>query len=255
MMKQGMLSLILPVRDGAQHLATAVTEALAVLSRHAASYELIIIDDGSRDSTGTVADRLAARHAPVLVTHQPQPIGFGRALRDGWRLAQGAQIIAADLGGLGSLADLGRMLALSESYPVVLGTRLGRRAAALSRIASAAASLELHDPAHRFALLGSQLADTLSLEDLGGLAHVQLFLRARALGLPTLQLELRNLAGRSAGYGSPTAHDLLQLSLNARPGAPSWPTQAVIGAGIAAAAGGAWLLRRSAGEHESNPKP
>lgn len=253
-MKQAMLSLILPVRDAAQQLAAAVAEALAVLPRHAARYELIIVDDGSRDGTGVLADRLAARHDPVLVTHRPEAIGFGRALREGWLLAQGEQIIATDLGGLGSLADLDRMLALSEAYPAVLGTRLGRRTAPLSRIASVATGGELHDPGHRFALFQAQLSDTLSLDDLGSLAHVQLFLRARALGLPTLQLELRDLAGRSAGYGPPTAHDLLQLSLSAGPGGPRWPTQAVIGAGIAAAAGGAWLLRRTTGEREGNPK-
>lgn len=251
-MGQSMLSLILPVRNVAEHLAASVAEALIVLPRHTASYELIIVDDGSRDSTGPLADRLAARHEPVLVTHRPRAIGFGQALHEGWRLARGTHIVATDIGGLSSLSDLGRMLALGEKYTVVLGTRRGRRTSAIARIASRLVGVELYDPGHRFALLQAQLAATLSLENLGSLAHVQLLLRARASKLATLQLELRDLRGWGTGYGPPTLHDLLLLQMSARSGLSSRPAGAILGAGLAAAIGGAWLLRHTAGERQRN---
>lgn len=247
-----MLSLILPVCNGAEHLAAAVSEALIVLPRHAASYELIIVDDGSRDSTGPLADRLAARHEPVLVTHRPQPIGFGRALYEGWRLARGSHIIATDIGGLSSLTDLGRMLAQGEHHTVVVGARLGRRTSATARIASRMAGVELYDPSHRFALVQAQVLDTLGLENLGSLAHIQLLLRARASGLPTLQVELRDLQGWGAGYGQPNLHDLLLVQMSASSGLLGRPARAIIGAGLAAAVGGAWLLRHNAGERQRN---
>ncbi|HXD73865.1 MAG TPA: glycosyltransferase family 2 protein, partial [Vicinamibacterales bacterium] len=95
-------------------------ETLGVLSSDSRvrSFELIVVDDGSRDGTAEIANRLAAQHATVRVIHHSVNRGFGGALRSGFSASRGELVsaISADgelppdqiltlLGGMGD-ADL-----------------------------------------------------------------------------------------------------------------------------------------------------
>lgn len=60
-----------------------------VLSQEAIAYEIIIIDDGSTDGSGAVADRLASSLKSVTVIHHPENRGLGEVYRSGFRAAHG----------------------------------------------------------------------------------------------------------------------------------------------------------------------
>src|SRR5688572_27830644 len=83
------LSVFLPCFNEEASVTTTVERALAVLrERSLDRFEIIVVDDGSRDHTGTVADELAARHDEVRAVHHGQNRGYGAALRTGFDAAK-----------------------------------------------------------------------------------------------------------------------------------------------------------------------
>jgi dolichol-phosphate mannosyltransferase len=74
---------VLPTYDEAENLpgiAAAILDALPAAT-------LLVVDDGSPDGTGQLADRMAAEDPRVRVRHRPAKAGLGRAYLDGFRVA------------------------------------------------------------------------------------------------------------------------------------------------------------------------
>ncbi len=82
----GLVSIVLPVYNGADMLSEAVESILWQTYRH---FELIIVNDGSTDESGGLADDYAQRDSRVRVIHQPNQ-KLPRALSNGFRTARGA---------------------------------------------------------------------------------------------------------------------------------------------------------------------
>jgi glycosyltransferase involved in cell wall biosynthesis len=122
------LSYFFPAHDEAANLEPLVDEALAVLPTLAATYEIVIVDDGSRDETPAIADRLAAAHPDLVrVVHHETNLGYGAALRSGLRAARFELVCFTDGDRQFRVEDLGRLLgSLGPEIDVVAGYRLRR---------------------------------------------------------------------------------------------------------------------------------
>src|SRR3712207_4002925 len=83
----GSLSLILPAHNEEANIAIVVENALAALPRFTDDFEIIVVNDGSRDATGRIADELAHLHPALRVVHHDQNKGYGGALTSGFRTA------------------------------------------------------------------------------------------------------------------------------------------------------------------------
>ncbi|MEK7544053.1 MAG: glycosyltransferase [Patescibacteria group bacterium] len=81
-MKDG-VSIIMPAYNEAGNLVRAVASASQVCKKLHVPYEVIVINDGSHDDTGHVADRIAKQSVHVRVIHSPTNHGFGYAFRVG----------------------------------------------------------------------------------------------------------------------------------------------------------------------------
>lgn len=81
-MKDG-ISVIMPAYNEAGNLERAVASAADVCKKIHVPYEIIVINDGSSDDTGGVADMLAKRSSHVRVIHSRENHGFGHAFRLG----------------------------------------------------------------------------------------------------------------------------------------------------------------------------
>lgn len=85
-MKQS-ISIIIAALNEEGNLAAAVNATLTALGDRFSSYELLIIDDGSTDATGTIADRLAIANPNIKVVHNGRNMGLGYSFRRGIELA------------------------------------------------------------------------------------------------------------------------------------------------------------------------
>ncbi len=119
--------LILPTYDEAENIEAIVIAALAVLERAApGAHRILVVDDGSPDGTGRIADRLAAEHEAVEVLHRTERQGLGPAYLAGFAhaLAQGAgHVLEMDADFSHDPADLARLLAAAAAADLVLGSR------------------------------------------------------------------------------------------------------------------------------------
>ncbi|MGZ8436958.1 MAG: glycosyltransferase family 2 protein [Candidatus Limnocylindrales bacterium] len=124
------LSYFFPAHNEAANLEVLVDEALAVLPGLADTFEIIAVDDGSRDATATIAEHLAEQHPGVvrLVRH-PVNLGYGAALRSGFAAARYELVAFTDGDRQFKVADLGRLtarLAGADQPDVVVGFRIRR---------------------------------------------------------------------------------------------------------------------------------
>jgi dolichol-phosphate mannosyltransferase len=120
------LSYFFPAHNEAENIEGLVAEALDVLPGLAERFEIICVNDGSRDGTGEIADRLAAEHDDVEVIHRAVKEGLGPAYIAGFEraLAGGAElVIAMDSDFSHEPSYLPRLLRAAESADLVLGSR------------------------------------------------------------------------------------------------------------------------------------
>ena len=124
------LSFFFPAHNEEANLAGLVEEALAALPSIAERFEIIAVDDGSRDRTPQIADDLVAQHPGVFrVVHHPTNYGYGAALRSGLRAARFDLIAFTDGDRQFNVADVGRLTARiqePDSPDAVVGYRLKR---------------------------------------------------------------------------------------------------------------------------------
>lgn len=96
-MINSMLSLVLPAYNEEANLEIVVKEALEKIPESFERFEIIVVDDGSRDKTGEIADRLAAENPDkVWVIHHNPNRGYGAALATGFNAAEGDYLMFMD---------------------------------------------------------------------------------------------------------------------------------------------------------------
>jgi glycosyltransferase involved in cell wall biosynthesis len=124
------LSYFFPAHNEEANLEGLVEEALATLPSIAETFEIIAVDDGSKDRTREIADRLAAAHPGVVrVVHHEVNRGYGGALRSGFEASRYELLAFTDGDRQFRVTDLARLtdrLAQDDRPDVVVGYRIQR---------------------------------------------------------------------------------------------------------------------------------
>jgi len=122
------LSYFFPAHNEEANLRGLVEEALATLPSLAETFEVVIVDDGSRDATPGIADELAAADPRVRAVHHPRNLGYGAALRTGFGAARHDLIAFTDGDRQFRVADIGRLTAryAEGGADAVVGFRIKR---------------------------------------------------------------------------------------------------------------------------------
>jgi glycosyltransferase involved in cell wall biosynthesis len=122
------LSVFFPVYDEEAAVRGVVEQGLSTLQGLGLTdVEVIIVDDGSSDGTGRIADELAAEHQAVRVVHHSVNRGYGAALASGLTAATKPWVCFNDGDGQFKLSDLAEFLPHTSDYKVVLGYRMKRQ--------------------------------------------------------------------------------------------------------------------------------
>jgi len=83
------ISVAIPAYNEEANLERVVREALRELEKTGREHEVLVVDDGSQDRTGEIADALAAENPRVRVIHHPENQGWRDALQTLFGHAQG----------------------------------------------------------------------------------------------------------------------------------------------------------------------
>jgi dolichol-phosphate mannosyltransferase len=118
--------LILPTYNEAENIEALVRAALVQLESTGIGHTILVVDDGSPDGTGLIAERLSQELEPVRVLHRPRKDGLGRAYLAGFAIAleAGAELVLEmDSDFSHDPADLPRLIAAADAADLVLGSR------------------------------------------------------------------------------------------------------------------------------------
>lgn len=118
------ISLVVPAYNEERRILPSLLAIIDYFRRGTESFEIIVVDDGSRDSTAEVVRQLARRVPQLKLLCLPRNCGKGAAVRAGIRSASGALMLFADADGATPIGEVERLLsALREGADVAIGSR------------------------------------------------------------------------------------------------------------------------------------
>lgn len=112
------ISVIMPAHNEEAVIGDVVGKVVATLEGVGRSFEILVIDDGSKDNTATVAESAGAR-----VIRHAYNIGNGAAIKTGFRNAEGEIFIMLDSDGQHDPADIPGFLEDMDTYDLSIGAR------------------------------------------------------------------------------------------------------------------------------------
>lgn len=204
------LSLFYPMYNEEANIEEAVRRAVSILPRHADAFEVILVDDGSRDKTGAIADRLSEEDPRVRAVHHGVNRGYGAALRSGIDAARYDWIFYTDGDNQFDLEEIRLLLPLSRENDIVSGYRI-RRQDSMNRKVNAwlfnlamrvLFGLKLRDTDCAFKLYRRWIFEGLTLRSDGAMIDAEIMARARARGARIAEVGVHHYprtAGKQTG--------------------------------------------------------
>lgn len=122
------LSVFLPAYNEEKNIKKVVLSVKKVLEKLVSQWEIIVVDDGSKDKTGEIADKLHKKYRKVKVVHNIPNRGYGGALKSGFDAAKYEWIAFMDSDGQFKFGEIKNLIdkANKEKADLVLGIRKKR---------------------------------------------------------------------------------------------------------------------------------
>ncbi|HEX9067642.1 MAG TPA: glycosyltransferase family 2 protein [Ktedonobacterales bacterium] len=195
------LSIVLPAYNEEAVIAETVAQCVSTLSSLAPDYEIVIVNDGSRDRTGEIADQLAAENPRVKVVHNRPNRGYGGALTAGFDVVTKQLAFFMDSDGQFDITDIARLIRLrEEGHRVVLGYRQHRNDPRLrlinawgwNTLVSLLFGLRVRDVDCAFKLFDTNLMRVCDVRSEGAMVNTELLVKMRKLGVAFVEVPVRH---------------------------------------------------------------
>ena len=196
------LSIFFPAYYDEANIPKVVEGALRVVEDLGIQdYEITIVEDGSPDRTGEVADELAAKHPHVRVIHHEKNLGYGMALRTGFTTATKDYVFYTDGDNQFDLNELKKFVALIRYTDIVAGFRVSKQYSLYRKITSATYNLVLRllfdihdrDVDCAFKLYPTRLFQEITLESKDAFIDAEIAIKARLLGYRATEVGVTHL--------------------------------------------------------------
>ncbi len=204
------LSIFFPCYNEAENVERVTHAAVQAAPQFAESFEVIIVNDGSRDRTGEIADQLAAKIPEVRAVHNRPNRGYGGAVARGLTEARMEWIFFTDGDGQFDIGEVPKLIELLDRGDFAVGYRM-KRADSFLRVLNARAwgvlvravfGLTVRDIDCAFKLLPKSLIDGIELQSEGALISTELLAKAARRGLRIVETGVNHYprkAGRQTG--------------------------------------------------------
>jgi glycosyltransferase involved in cell wall biosynthesis len=200
------ISAFFPAFNDAENLRHLVPQAQDMLRNLATDFEIIVVDDGSRDNTSEVLQSLQQRCPSLRVIRHARNLGYGAALQSGFRSARKELVFYTDGDGQYDVREMGKLLpALSQDQDVVTGYKI-RRADPVHRTLIGKVylfavkrlfGLKVRDVDCDFRLLRRKVLDALRLTCHSGAICVELMCQIEKAGFRVTEVPVHHYPRRS----------------------------------------------------------
>ncbi len=200
------LTIFFPCYNEEANLERVTLAALEIAGEIADDYEVIIVNDGSRDDTAQIADALAAEHEAVRAVHNNPNLGYGGALQRGFRETSKDWVFYTDGDGQFDFKELPKLLPFLETHDIVSCYRLDRQDPLLRklnawcwcRLVNLLFGFGLRDVDCAFKIYPRTLFDRITMKSTGALIDTEILAKAHFLGYRIAQIGVHHYP-RTAG--------------------------------------------------------
>ena len=128
------LSLFFPCYNESENVGSMIEQAVKVGEEYGADYEVVVVDDGSRDGSANIVQGWSQKNPRVRLVQHEKNMGYGAALRTGLKNVRKDLVFLVDGDNQFHLADIDKLFSKIDSCDVVAGFRIVRRDKALRRL-------------------------------------------------------------------------------------------------------------------------
>jgi glycosyltransferase involved in cell wall biosynthesis len=196
------LSVFFPAYYDEKNIGKVTEGALrAIRDMGIETYEIIIVEDGSPDRTGIVADELAAAHPNVRVIHHPKNLGYGAALKTGFTSARHDWVFYTDGDNQFDMQELKKFVALTPYTDIVAGFRINKQYSTYRKFTSWVYNLVLRilfdirdrDVDCAFKIIRRDLFDRIAIESKDAFIDAEIAIKARLLNYSSTEVGVTHL--------------------------------------------------------------
>lgn len=189
-MKDISLSVFFPCYNEEANVEKTTLAALEALRTITPDFEVIIVNDGSKDKTKEIADRLVATYPQVRAIHHPVNRGYGGALQSGFVGAQKEWVFYTDGDGQFDFKEIPKVIDLLGQFDIVSAYRLNRKDPFMRRfnawnwtnLCNFLLGMHLTDIDCAFKIYPRKLFDQITMKSNGALIDAEILAKATRLG-------------------------------------------------------------------------
>ena len=207
------LSVVFPAFNEAANIRAVVEDAHQTVPKLAPIFEIIVVNDGSKDRTGEICDRLVEELSNVRVVHHPRNCGYGAALKSGIRLARYDLIFFTDADGQFDLNEIGALLEQADAYDIVAGYRARRQdpphrllfAWGWNILVRLVLGVRIRDIDCAFKVFNRHVFNKVQIHSVGAMVNTEIFAQVSRFGMTVREVPVSHFPRR---HGKPTGGNI-----------------------------------------------
>jgi putative flippase GtrA len=204
------LSIVLPAYNEDAAIGATLEQVLNGLATWVKDFEVVVVNDGSTDSTGAILSAITEVEPRVRVVTHERNQGYGSTLADGFAAATKELTFFMDSDGQFDIRELARLLLFIDEYDAVIGYRLDRQdswvrklnAWGWKRLIGWVLGVHVRDVDCAFKLLHTEFLHEHPLETRGAMINAELLYKLKRLGYTFREVGVHHLprrGGRATG--------------------------------------------------------
>ncbi len=207
------LSVIFPAFNEEANIRAVVEDAYRTIPKLAPIFEIIVVNDGSKDRTGEICDRLAEELSNVRVVHHVRNRGYGAALKSGIERARYNLIFFTDADGQFDLNEVAALLEQTDAYDIVAGYRARRQdpphrllfAWGWNVLVRIVLGVRIRDIDCAFKVFRRDVFDRIQIQCVGAMVNTEIFAQAARFGMTVKEVRVNHFPRR---HGKPTGGNI-----------------------------------------------
>jgi putative flippase GtrA len=204
------LSVVLPAYNEEALIESTISTVMSTLTTWMHNFEVIVVNDGSKDRTGEIVAHLAAYDRRIRLINHPANKGYGAALVTGFASVTKELAFFMDSDGQFDIRELARFFPLIEEYGAVLGYRIDRQetwtrklnAWGWKKLVGFIFGIHIRDIDCAFKLFRAEFFRTHRLETRGAMINAEIVYKLSRAGYTYTEVGVQHLprrAGKATG--------------------------------------------------------
>jgi glycosyltransferase involved in cell wall biosynthesis len=203
------LSVILPAFNEEANIRAVVEDAYRIIPKFAPIFEIIVVNDGSRDGTGSICEQLVRELPNLRLVHHSRNRGYGAALKSGIKLARCDVIFFTDSDGQFALQEVAMLMEQTDAYDIVAGYRIRRQdpryrlfyAWGWNILVRLVLGIRIRDIDCAFKAFNRHVFDRIRIQSVGAMVNTEIFAQASMFGMTVKEVPVNHFPRR---HGKPT---------------------------------------------------